>query len=101
MALHASELSNILEQSISKYYANLNIDEIGTVLTIGDGIARVYGLGSIQAGEMCEFSASGIKGMALNLETDNVGIVIFGDKSHTDLHGALALTPIIFTLTFF
>ena len=47
MALHASELSNILEQSISKYYANLNIDEIGTVLTIGDGIARVYGLGSI------------------------------------------------------
>jgi proton translocating ATP synthase F1 alpha subunit len=79
MALHASELSNILEQSISKYYANLNIDEIGTVLTIGDGIARVYGLGSIQAGEMCEFSASGIKGMALNLETDNVGIVIFGN----------------------
>ena len=45
MALHASELSNILEQSISKYYANLNVDEIGTVLTIGDGIARVYGLG--------------------------------------------------------
>jgi F0F1-type ATP synthase alpha subunit len=79
MALSAAELSNILEQSISKYYTNLNIDEIGTVLTIGDGIARVYGLGSIQAGEMCEFSASGIKGMALNLETDNVGIVIFGN----------------------
>ena len=74
MALNASELSNILEQSISKYYANLNIDEIGTVLTIGDGIARVYGLGSIQAGEMCEFSASGIKGMALNLETENVSV---------------------------
>jgi F-type H+-transporting ATPase subunit alpha len=79
MALSAAELSNILEQSVSKYYTNLNIDEIGTVLTIGDGIARVYGLGSIQAGEMCEFSASGIKGMALNLETDNVGIVIFGN----------------------
>jgi len=82
MVLHVSELSNILEQNISKYYANLNIDEIGTVLTIGDGIARVYGLGFIQAGEMCEFSASGIKGMALNLETDNVGIVIFGNDKY-------------------
>lgn len=82
MALHVSELSNILEQNISKYYSNLNIDEIGTVLTIGDGIARVYGLGFIQAGEMCEFSASGIKGMALNLETDNVGIVIFGNDKY-------------------
>jgi len=82
MVLHVSELSNILEQNISKYYANLNIDEIGTVLTIGDGIARVYGLGFIQAGEMCEFSSSGIKGMALNLETDNVGIVIFGNDKY-------------------
>lgn len=82
MVLHVSELSNILEQNISKYYSNLNIDEIGTVLTIGDGIARVYGLGFIQAGEMCEFSASGIKGMALNLETDNVGIVIFGNDKY-------------------
>lgn len=82
MALSAAEVSSILEQNISKYYTNLNIDEIGTVLTIGDGIARVYGLGAIQAGEMCEFIASGIKGMALNLETDNVGIVIFGNDKY-------------------
>jgi len=79
MAFSTAELSNILEKSLSRYYDNLNIDEIGCVLTIGDGIARVYGLGSIQAGEMCEFIGSGIKGMALNLETDNVGIVIFGN----------------------
>jgi F-type H+-transporting ATPase subunit alpha len=79
MIFSTSELSNILEKSLSRYYSALNIDEIGCVLTIGDGIARVYGLGSIQAGEMCEFIVSGIKGMALNLEGDNVGIVIFGN----------------------
>ena len=79
MIFSTSELSNILEKSLSRYYNALNIDEIGCVLTIGDGIARVYGLGSIQAGEMCEFIVSGIKGMALNLEGDNVGIVIFGN----------------------
>lgn len=79
MALSASEISKILENKLLKYYSNLNVDEIGTVLSVGDGIARVYGLGSIQAGEMCEFINSGIKGMVLNLETDNVGIVIFGN----------------------
>jgi len=59
MIFSTSELSNILEKSLSRYYNALNIDEIGCVLTIGDGIARVYGLGSIQAGEMCEFIVSG------------------------------------------
>jgi F-type H+-transporting ATPase subunit alpha len=79
MALLAAEISNVIEERISNYYSNINIDEVGRVLTIGDGIVRAYGLGSIQAGEMCEFPASGIKGMALNLEIDNVGIVIFGN----------------------
>ena len=77
MALSLSEISVLLEQKISKSYSKFNIDEIGRVLSIGDGIARVYGLNKIQAGEMVEFS-SGVKGMALNLESDNVGVVLFG-----------------------
>lgn len=76
--ISAAELSTILEERISNYYSKLDIDEIGKVLSISDGIARVYGLNKVEAGEMVEF-ASGIKGMALNLENDNVGIVIFGD----------------------
>lgn len=79
MVFSAAELSNILGQSITQYKNSINVDEIGTVLSVGDGIARVYGLGSIQAGEMCEFTLSGIKGMALNLESDNIGVVIFGN----------------------
>jgi proton translocating ATP synthase F1 alpha subunit len=78
MSMSAAELSGILEERITNYYSKVNVDEIGKVLSIGDGIARVYGLNSIQAGEMVEF-ASGIKGMALNLENDNVGIVVFGN----------------------
>lgn len=77
MALSLSEISVLLEQKISKSYSKLDIDEIGRVLSIGDGIARVYGLNKIQAGELVEFS-SGVKGMALNLESDNVGVVLFG-----------------------
>ena len=83
MALHLSEMSTLLEQKILKSYSKLNIDEIGRVLSIGDGIARVYGLNKIQAGEMVEFE-SGVKGMALNLESDNVGVVLFG--SDTAIH---------------
>lgn len=78
MNLSAAELSHILEERITQSYKELNIDEKGRVLSVGDGIARVYGLNNIQAGEMVEFS-SGIKGMALNLENDNVGVVIFGN----------------------
>lgn len=78
MNLTAAELSGILEERITKYYTNLNIDEVGKVILVGDGIARVYGLKKIKAGEMVEFS-SGLKGMALNLENDNVGVVIFGN----------------------
>ncbi|EIM23444.1 ATP synthase F1, alpha subunit [Wallemia mellicola CBS 633.66] len=73
----ASEVSNILEQRISGAGAAGDVQETGRVLTIGDGIARVYGLRNIQAEEMVEF-ASGVRGMALNLEADNVGISIFG-----------------------
>ena len=78
--LSLSEISVLLEQKISKSYSKLKIDEIGRVLSIGDGIARVYGLKKIQAGEMVEFS-NGIKGMALNLESDNVGVVLFGSDT--------------------
>merc|ERR1711998_260546 len=77
-AIGAAEISSILEDRIKSFYQDTNIDEIGKVLSIGDGIARVYGLQEVQAGEMVEFTASGIKGMALNLETDSVGIVVFG-----------------------
>mmetsp|Transcript_4858 Transcript_4858/g.15901 ORF Transcript_4858/g.15901 Transcript_4858/m.15901 type:complete len:510 (+) Transcript_4858:1316-2845(+) len=77
MSLSAVELSQLLEKRISHYYEPMDINEIGRVLSVGDGIARVYGLNKIQAGEMVEFAA-GIQGMALNLEYDNVGIVVFG-----------------------
>jgi len=80
MSLSAGEISSLLEQRISNYYTKLNVDEIGRVISVGDGIARVYGLHKIQAGEMVEFS-SGVKGMALNLENDNVGVVCFGNDS--------------------
>jgi len=77
----AADLSNILEQRIAAHASGgdgVSIDEIGQVLSIGDGIARVYGLNNCEAGEMVEFDC-GIKGMALNLDTDNVGVVVFGD----------------------
>jgi len=76
-SLGAAEVSTILEQRMANYAQKVDIDEVGRVLSIGDGIARVYGLQNVKAGEMVEF-ASGLKGMALNLETDNVGVVVFG-----------------------
>jgi len=80
MGISSSEISVLLEQKISNSASKISIDEIGRVLSIGDGIARAYGLNNVQAGEMVEFS-SGVKGMALNLENDNVGIVVFGNDS--------------------
>jgi len=74
----ASEISSILEQRILGHTSSAELEETGRVLSIGDGIARVYGLKNIQAEEMVEFS-SGLKGMALNLEPDNVGVVVFGN----------------------
>ncbi|MCZ8148130.1 MAG: F0F1 ATP synthase subunit alpha [Roseomonas sp.] len=79
MDIRPAEISEILKAQIAGFDAEANVAEVGTVLTVGDGIARVYGLQNVMAGELVEFPASGLKGMALNLETDNVGIVIFGD----------------------
>ena len=79
MNFSAIELTAIIENRLKNYYANVKIDETGFVLSVGDGIARVFGLKGIQAGEMCRFSQANIFGMALNLEQDNVGIVIFGN----------------------
>jgi F-type H+-transporting ATPase subunit alpha len=78
MDIRAAEISAILKQQIANFGASAEVAEVGQVLMVGDGIARVYGLDQVQAGEMVEFPG-GIKGMALNLESDNVGVVIFGD----------------------
>ena len=78
MDISAAEISKILKEQISDYGSKASVSEVGKVLSIGDGIARVYGLDEVQLGEMVEFDG-GVKGMALNLETDNVGVVIFGD----------------------
>ncbi|MBI1301843.1 MAG: F0F1 ATP synthase subunit alpha [Alphaproteobacteria bacterium] len=77
MEIRAAEISDILKKQIADFGAQADVAEIGQVLSIGDGVARVYGLDNVQAGEMVDF-ASGVKGMALNLETDNVGVVVFG-----------------------
>ncbi|MBK8175462.1 MAG: F0F1 ATP synthase subunit alpha [Rhodospirillales bacterium] len=78
MEIRAAEISAILKQQIATFGTEAEVAEVGTVLTVGDGIARVYGLDKVQAGEMVEFP-DGTKGMALNLEEDNVGVVLFGD----------------------
>ncbi|GJL94244.1 MAG: ATP synthase subunit alpha [Hyphococcus sp.] len=78
MELNAAEISSILKQQIKDFGKDAEVSEIGQVLSVGDGIARIYGLDNVQAGEMVEF-ANGVKGMALNLEADNVGVVIFGE----------------------
>ncbi|MEN3951889.1 F0F1 ATP synthase subunit alpha [Iodidimonas sp. SYSU 1G8] len=77
MDIRAAEISDILKEQINNFGAGAEVSEIGRVLSVGDGIARVYGLDNVQAGELVEFPG-GIKGMALNLESDNVGVVIFG-----------------------
>tara|TARA_B100000029_G_scaffold129636_1_gene123144 strand:- start:2937 stop:4472 length:1536 start_codon:yes stop_codon:yes gene_type:complete len=78
MQINPSEVTKILKEQIKKFGEKAEISEVGQVLSVGDGIARVHGLDNVQAGEMVEFS-DGLKGMALNLESDNVGVVIFGD----------------------
>ena len=77
MAIQAAEISAILKDQIKNFGQEAEVAEVGRVLSVGDGIARVHGLDNVQAGEMVEFPG-GIRGMALNLETDNVGVVIFG-----------------------
>src|SRR6185437_2445776 len=78
MEIRAAEISAILKHQIANFGTEADVAEVGQVLSVGDGIARIYGLDKVQAGEMVEF-ANGVKGMALNLESDNVGVVIFGD----------------------
>ncbi|KAJ8528512.1 hypothetical protein K7X08_022204 [Anisodus acutangulus] len=80
LSSRVAKLTSLLESRISNFYTNFQVDEIGRVVSVRDGIARVYGLNEIQAGEMVEF-ASGVKGITLNLENENVGIVVFGSDT--------------------
>ena len=99
MEIRASEISDILKSEIANFGVEADVAEVGQVLSVGDGVARVYGLDNVQAGEMVEFE-DGTKGMALNLETDNVGVVIFGnDRSIQEgatvkRTGAIVDTPV-------
>ena len=80
MDIRAAEISAILKEQIKNFGQEAEVSEVGQVLSVGDGIAHIYGLDNVQAGEMVEFDNS-TKGMALNLEADNVGVVIFGSDS--------------------
>ena len=80
MEIRAAEISAIIKEQIAGFGTEAEVAEVGQVLSVGDGIARIHGLDQVQAGEMVEFPG-GIKGMTLNLEIDNVGVVIFGDDS--------------------
>jgi F-type H+-transporting ATPase subunit alpha len=80
MDIRAAEISRVIRDQIANFDADAQVSEVGQVLSVGDGIARIYGLDNVQAGEMVEFE-SGVSGMALNLEADNVGVVVFGSDS--------------------
>jgi F-type H+/Na+-transporting ATPase subunit alpha len=98
MELRAAEIVNVLKKQVAAYGLETSWAEVGQVLSVGDGVARVYGLDNVRAGEMVEFDG-GIKGMALNLEADNVGVVIFGDDrgvsegAHVKRTGAIVEVP--------
>ncbi len=79
MEIRPAEISEILKKQIANFDTEANVAETGQVLSVGDGIARVFGLANVMSGELVDFPGAGVKGMALNLEIDNVGIVIFGD----------------------
>ncbi|MFC3100904.1 F0F1 ATP synthase subunit alpha [Altererythrobacter lauratis] len=80
MEIRAAEISKVIKDQIANFGTQAEVSEVGSVLSVGDGIARIHGLDKVQAGEMVEFS-NGVQGMALNLEADNVGVVIFGSDS--------------------
>jgi F-type H+/Na+-transporting ATPase subunit alpha len=80
MDIRAAEISKVIKDQIASFGTAAQVSEVGSVLSVGDGIARIHGLDQVQAGEMVEF-ANGVKGMALNLEADNVGVVIFGSDA--------------------
>jgi F-type H+-transporting ATPase subunit alpha len=94
MDIRAAEISAILKEQIANFGTEAEVSEVGRVLSVGDGIARVYGLDQVQAGEMVEFQ-DGTRGMALNLESDNVGVVIFGDDRHIAEGGTVKRTQSI------
>src|ERR1051325_8567538 len=79
MRFKADEIVSVLQTEIEHYSDKISVQEVGRVLEIGDGIARVYGLSGIMNGEMVEFTRTGVKGMALNLEENSVGVIILGD----------------------
>ncbi|AZI34597.1 ATP synthase subunit alpha [Caenibius tardaugens NBRC 16725] len=81
MEIRAAEISKVIKDQIASFGTEAQVSEVGSVLSVGDGIARIHGLDSVQAGELVEF-ANGIQGMALNLESDNVGVVIFGSDAN-------------------
>src|SRR5687768_18514238 len=81
MEIRADEISRIIREQIKDYGKKVTVAETGTVLSQGDGIARIYGLEGVQAGELVEFK-SGVKGLVLNLEEDNVGVAVMGDFSN-------------------
>ncbi len=91
MDIRAAEISAILKEQIANFGTEAEVTEVGRVLSVGDGIARVFGLDEVQAGEMVEFE-DGTRGMALNLENDNVGVVIFGDDRHIHEGGTVKRT---------
>ena len=91
MQINPSEITKLLKEQIKNFGEKAEVSEVGKVLTVGDGIARVYGLDNVEAGEMGEFE-DGAKGMALNLESDNVGVVIFGDDSKIKEGGTVKRT---------
>ena len=78
MSMNPEEITSIIKDRIANFETRLQVDEVGTVLTIGDGVARVFGLKNVMAGELVEFE-TGTQGMVLNLETNNVGIAVLGD----------------------
>ena len=80
MEIRAAEISKVIRDQIANFGTEAQVSEVGSVLSVGDGIARIHGLDKVQAGEMVEF-ANGVQGMALNLEADNVGVVIFGSDA--------------------
>ncbi|MBW3558777.1 MAG: F0F1 ATP synthase subunit alpha [Proteobacteria bacterium] len=81
MDIRAAEISAILKSQIANFGEEADVSDVGSVLSVGDGIARIHGLDKVQAGELVDFPSAGVRGMALNLERDNVGAVVFGDDS--------------------
>jgi F-type H+-transporting ATPase subunit alpha len=81
LSIRADEISRVLKEQIKNYNKNVEVSETGSVLSVGDGVARVYGLEKVMAGELIEFPGN-VTGMVLNLEQDSVGVVLFGEDRH-------------------